>query len=137
MKIYQTLLLLSILLITSCSTTKQASLYDTSWELEFISGTRIAFNGLYPNKKPRIQFNKDLQKAQGNNSCNGYSAEYTLKENSISFGQPDPTTMMFCGEGEQAFLKMMRQVNRYSFDNDGKLNLMLDNVTLLRFNKVE
>ena len=107
MKIYQTLLLLSILLITSCSTTKQASLYDTSWELEFISGTRIAFNGLYPNKKPRIKFNKDLQKAQGNNSCNGYSAAYTLKENSISFGQPDPTTMMFCGEGEQAFLKMM------------------------------
>lgn len=45
--------------------------------------------------------------------------------------------MMYCGEGEQAFLKMMEKVNRFSFDDNGKLNLMLDNVTMLRFKKVK
>jgi len=112
-------------------------LYGHSWQLEYISGTKIAFEGLYPNKKPHITFNKEKHKVQGNNSCNGYSANYTIKDSSIYFSEPGPSTMMYCGEGEQAFLKMMEKVNRFSFDDNGKLNLMLDNVIMLRFKKVK
>ncbi|WP_053056645.1 META domain-containing protein [Tenacibaculum mesophilum] len=75
----------------SCASLKDANnnkLYESTWELEYISGPRIAFQGLYPNKKPTISFNKETQKVEGNNSCNGYSAPYTLEANSISFGQP-------------------------------------------------
>jgi len=133
---YYLLTTIILLTITSCATTKNSKLYGNSWQLEYISGTKIAFEGLYPNKKPQITFNKEKNKVQGNNSCNGYSANYTIKDSSIYFSEPGPSTMMYCGEGEQAFLKMMEKVNRFSFDDNGKLNLMLDDVTVLRFKKV-
>ena len=134
---YYLLTTIILLTITSCATTKNSKLYGHSWQLEYISGTKIAFEGLYPNKKPQITFNKEKHKVQGNNSCNGYSANYTIKDSSIYFSEPGPSTMMYCGEGEQAFLKMMEKVNRFSFDDNGKLNLMLDNVTMLRFKKIK
>ncbi len=132
------------LLIISCASTKNTSttnkndkLFDATWELEYISGPRIAFKGLYPEKKPQIAFNKETKKAEGNNSCNGYSADYTITEDAITFGEPGPTTMMFCGEGEKVFLNMMKKVNKYSIDADGKLNLMLNEVPMMRFHKIQ
>ena len=82
-------------------------------------------------------FDKTTNKVSGNNSCNGYSADYTLTGNSISFGEPGPATMMFCGEGETVFMSMIKKINKYSFDQDGKLNLMLDNVSMMRFKKAD
>lgn len=96
------------LIIFSCSSTKKMAndaLFNGAWELEYLSGPRIAFNGLYPDKKPKITFNKTTNSVSGNNSCNGYSADYRLDGNEISFGEPGPTTMMYCGEGENFFLK--------------------------------
>ncbi|WP_341215342.1 META domain-containing protein [uncultured Wocania sp.] len=127
-------------LIISCASKKNMDsdkLYNTSWELEYISGPRIAFNGLYPDKKPKISFDKTTNKVEGNNSCNGYSADYTLNGKEMSFGEPGPTTMMFCGEGEKVFLNTMKKINKYSFDEEGKLNLMIDDVTMMRFRKVQ
>lgn len=125
-----------VLFLASCSTTKKKTseqLYNTTWELEYLSGPRISFDGLYPDKKPQIEFNKATQKAEGHNSCNGYSADYTLDGNTISFGEPGPTTMMFCGEGEKFFLNTIKKVNTYKIDEDGKLNLMIDDVPMMRF----
>lgn len=138
------LLLISFLalLISSCTTVKNAkttdNLSNTTWELEYISGPRIAFEGLYPNKKPQIVFNTTNKEVSGTSSCNGYMAKYTSDDKTISFGEPGPTTMMFCeGGGEQTFLQMMRKVNNYSIDNDGKLNLNIDEVPMMRFKKSE
>ncbi len=133
-----TRIILTILLITmsSCVSSKNSrdtNLFNVTWELEFISGPRIAFSGLYPNKKPAITFNKTTKKAEGTNSCNGYSAEYTLDGDAISFGEPGPTTMMFCGNGEKVFLNTIKKINKYTIDADGKLNLMLNDVTMMRF----
>ncbi|MEE4000982.1 META domain-containing protein [Tenacibaculum sp. FZY0031] len=128
-----------ILLITvSCAKKDTAEqLYGTTWELEYISGPRIAFEGLFPDKKPQLTFDKETNKATGNNGCNGYTAEFTLgEENAISFGEPGPTTMMYCGQGEQEFLKTIKKINKYSFDIEGKLNLLMDDVTMMRFKKV-
>ena len=62
------------LLIASCSASKSASntgdLFGTTWELEYISGPRIAFEGLYPNKKPQLTFDEKETKVYGNNGCN-------------------------------------------------------------------
>ncbi|MDF0717308.1 META domain-containing protein [Muricauda sp. 334s03] len=138
MKILNSLIVLAII-TSSCSTTKNLAsenLYNTTWELEFISGPRIAFEGLFPNKKPQIVFNKETRKAEGNNSCNGYSADYTLNGDSISFGEPGPTTMMYCGEGEKVFLNTMKKVNKFSIDTDGKLNLMFNGIPMMRFKKM-
>lgn len=138
----KTALLITIctFIMISCATKKNVDnnqLYNSNWELEYISGPRIAFNALYPNKKPKITFDKTTKKVTGNNSCNGYSADYVLTDNSISFGEPGPSTMMFCGEGEKVFLNMIKKINKYSFDKDGKLNLLIGNVPMMRFKKVE
>ena len=128
------------LLISACSTVKNTkttnSLANAAWELEYISGPRIAFEGLYPNKKPKITFNTTTNNVSGTSSCNGYSAKYTSNGKTISFGEPEPTTMMFCeGGGEKEFLQMIKKVDNYSIDNDGKLNLNTGKVPMMRFKK--
>lgn len=127
------------LAIGSCGSmknTESGKLYGAIWELDYISGPRIAFEGLFPDKRPQITFDAKTNKVIGNAGCNGYSAEYTLKDKAISFGEPGPATMMFCGEGEGTFLKMMRKVDTYSIDTENRLNLMVGEVPLLRFKKV-
>tara|TARA_R110002051_G_scaffold1700_1_gene9602 strand:+ start:2329 stop:2754 length:426 start_codon:yes stop_codon:yes gene_type:complete len=129
-----------LLIFSSCSTTKNITnqdLYNATWELDYISGPRIAFTGLFPDKKPTIKFNETTQKVEGNNSCNGYSATFTLKSNTISFGEPGATTMMYCGEGEKVFLNTIKKVNKYEIDTNNNLNLMIDDITMLRFKKIE
>lgn len=54
----------------------------------------------------------------------------------ISFGDPGMTTMMFCGEGEKFFLNTMKKVTTYKIDADGKLNLMIGDVPMMRFKKI-
>lgn len=74
----------------------------------------------------------------GSASCNGYAAPYILSGNAISFGESGPTTMMFCeGGGEKAFIEMMKRVTKYSIDADNKLNLIADDIQVMRFKKVE
>ena len=133
------ILLVSILiLVCSCNPKLDNSeaLFNTTWELEYMSGPRIAFDGLFPEKKPQITFNKETHQVTGTDSCNGYSADFELDENSISFGEPGPTTMMFCGGGERQFLNMMQKIDGYIIQ-DGELNLMAGEVPMMRFKKVE
>lgn len=134
------LVLISGLLVSSCSSSKNANqkeLFSSTWELEYITGSRIAFNGLYPDKKPQINFNPETKMVSGSASCNGYTAPYTLTGNDISFGEPGPTTMMFCeGGGEKAFIEMMKKVTQFSIDADNKLNLIADDIPVMRFKKV-
>jgi heat shock protein HslJ len=125
----------------SCSTVKSTktrdNLSNATWELEYISGPRIAFEGLYPNKKPQITFNTTTNDVSGTSSCNGYGAKFSSNGKTISFGEPGPTTMMFCeGGGEQTFLNMIKKIDNYSIDNDGKLNLNIGEVPMMRFKKV-
>lgn len=134
------ILLLCVLTLTilSCSSTKKTSndaLFNTTWELEYLSGPRIAFDGLFPDKKPKITFNKTANTVEGNTGCNGYSAGYTINNTTISFGEPGPTTMMYCGDGESFFLNTLQKVNAYQMDDDGKLNLMIDDIPMMRFKK--
>lgn len=129
-----------VLFISSCSSVKNTKainkLSNTTWELEYISGPRITFEGLYPDKKPQITFNTATNEVSGTSSCNGYTAKYILDGKTISFGEPGPTTMMFCeGGGEQTFLQIMKKVNNYSIDKEGKLHLNLDEVSMMRFKK--
>ena len=139
-----TLLFLSLLsiLVSACCTTKtgevkltdsKTAFYDYAWELEYISGPRIAFEGLYPEKKPYIMFKEVGSQFSGNTSCNGYSGKYTKKENHLQFGDVIKT-MAFCeGGGEETFLKMLGKVNRFAFDSEGKLLLLADDIPMMRF----
>jgi heat shock protein HslJ len=142
-----TFLLLSVfsLCLSACCSTKtkevsttqgKSDLYDFAWELEYISGPRIAFDGLYPDKKPYIQFKDAGSQFSGNTSCNGYSGKYNKKENSIQFGDAIKT-MIYCeGGGEETFLKMLGKVNKLAFDSENKLLLLIDDIPMMRFKKI-
>ncbi len=127
----------TMVLVVSCnsSTSPTEQLYGVTWELEYMSGPRIAFDGLFPNKKPQLTFDKNENRVAGTDSCNGYSADYTLEGNSISFGEPGPTTMMFCGGSERQFLQLMKKIDGFSFE-EGKLNLLIGDIPMMRFKKV-
>ncbi len=142
-----TFLLLSLfsILFSACCSTKpnevsttngKSDFYDYAWELEYISGPRIAFDGLYPDKKPYIMFKDLTNQFSGNTSCNGYSGKYTKKENNIQFGNAIKT-MIFCeGGGEETFLKMLGKVNKFAMDSEGKLLLLIDDIPMMRFKKI-
>lgn len=54
-----------LLLLGSCMSMgngNNTALSGNNWELEYLSGPRIAFNGLYPDKKPTITFNATTKK---------------------------------------------------------------------------
>jgi len=129
---------LILILTLSCNPKSDDSteLFGSTWELEYISGPRIAFDGLFPNKKPQISFDQESGKVLGNDSCNGYSADYTMDGTTISFGEPGPTTMMFCGGGERQFLNIMQKIDGFALE-EGKLNLLIGEVPMMRFTKVE
>lgn len=128
-----------LILLGSCMTMKKDSnnaLSSNTWELEYITGPRITFEGLYPDKKPMITFDPSTKNVNGNSGCNGYSAPYTVSGSMISFGEPGLSTMMYCGDGEQVFRNTMKKINKYSIGADGKLNLMMNDVVMMRFKKV-
>jgi len=133
----QTLLLIAILslLVVSCTTNmmgKNDKLYDNAWELEYITGPRITFQGLFPDQKPVIKFTEGSDMITGNSGCNGYSAKYTMNGDMLSFADPELSTMMYCGDGETVFRKTMKQVDRYRI-TDGKLELLMGDVVMMRF----
>src|SRR6218665_3958733 len=77
MKKILTLVFLGSVLL-SCNTTKSkksdaVSKLEGTWELNYITGPRITFDGLFPNKKPTIIFNTKDNQVSGNNSCNTYT----------------------------------------------------------------
>ena len=109
---------------------------DGTWELNYISGTKITFEGLYPGKKPFIRFETTKGQAGGNSSCNVFSTTIKIEENNIQFGKP-LSTMIFCeGGGEKAFFDMLEKVNRFSVTDD-TLTLLIDDVAVMRFARKE
>lgn len=133
-------LLYLALILTSCVAQKKISndaLFASTWELDYLSGPRITFAGLFPDKKPTITFNKDTKKVTGNSGCNGYAANFILNGNQISFGEPGISTMIYCGDGEKFFLNTIKKVERFEIDDQGKLNLMYGKIPVMRFKKLQ
>ena len=106
---------------------------EGNWELNYISGARIAFDGLYPDKKPTIRFELGLSMISGNTSCNGFSSKYTITGNSVKFAPPLSTMMACPGNGEKSFTEMLQKVNKYALSDDNTLNFMIDDVAVMRF----
>ena len=112
-------------------------LYKNAWELEYISGPRIAFEGLYPEQKPYLLFTEKENQYSGNSSCNLFSGPFTLKNRTITFGDAIKT-MRYCeGGGEETFLNMLGKVNKLTIDSDGKLLLQIDDVVMMRFKSIK
>lgn len=130
----------ALIALNSCMSTKKVTtekLYGTAWELEYLSEPNTGFAEIFPSKTPKIEFKKEGKRVEGNSGCNGYGAEFNLVGTNLTFGEPGPSTMMYCGEGEEYFRKAMAKVNSYEFGENDKLVLKLDDKVLMRFKKVE
>lgn len=133
------LLLLFCLFLISCSVftktekDKTDIKLDGSWELVYVTGPRIAFNGLYPDRKPQLNFDLDKGMVSGNTSCNSLTGPLKLDGNKISFKQGLATTKMLCqGSGEGVFLKALETVEIYQIKDD-TLSFSSVNGELMRF----
>jgi heat shock protein HslJ len=128
-------------ILVSCtitkSTMKTASLEGT-WELNYISGPRIAFEGLYPDKKPTINFDLVGNKFSGNNSCNQYFGSLIMDGNKLNFKDAKMgMTMMAClGNGDSVYMSTLEKIDSYTISEDGKtLRFRMGDVEMMRFEK--
>lgn len=105
-----------------------------TWELDYISGPRIAFEGLFPNKKPSITFNLPNTKASGSGSCNNFNVTFSMEGSNIKFGPPASTRMACPGDGESAFFRTLEKITKFSV-NDNTLTFIMDDIAMMRFKK--
>jgi heat shock protein HslJ len=117
---------------------KNTTSIEGTWELNYISGSRIAFGGLYPNKKPIITFDLKESRVSGNNSCNSYNGKLAVDGNKISFKAPMATTKMMCmdAKGETVYMMTLQKIDSYTVSEGGKtLNFSMGDVPMMRFEK--
>jgi len=141
-KIFTLIFFSSILLscnVFKCKKTDAVSKLDGTWELNYITGPRITFDGLYPNKKPTITFNTKDNQVSGNSSCNNYTGKLVVDGNKIDFTQPMAMTKMMClngQQGEQTYISTLQKITSYDITDDGKtLNLISGDIAMMRFTK--
>lgn len=104
------------------------------WDLFYITGRRITFEGLYPRNKPFITFHQGQSAFSANTSCNSMNGTYNGKkgEKLLKLGA---TTLMACeGEGEPAFVDQLKQVETYEVHGD-TLVFYYDNIPTMKFLK--
>ncbi|MEH6307033.1 META domain-containing protein [Olivibacter sp. CPCC 100613] len=118
--------------------TKGKDALNGTWELGYISGPRIAFEGLYPNKKPFIKIEVDSNRISGNTSCNNFFGKLNREGHNISFKEGLGMTKMLCeGQGEPTFISTLEKINRYDITDEGKtLHFIVGDIAMMRFKRV-
>ena len=143
MKKFTLLLAIAFGILTSCDSKKAivssgSQSLEGNWELTYISGPRIAFDGLYPNEKPNVTFNIKENLVMGKNSCNNYSGTFKAEGSTMKFDENGMvSTKMFCeGGGESTYMNTLKKINSYTITDDGKtLNLLTGDITMMRFER--
>ncbi|MNQ46384.1 heat-inducible protein [compost metagenome] len=136
-------LIVSLFLVAcnSAKTNKQVATSEQlngTWELNYITGPKIAFDGLYPNKKPTIVFDIKENRFSGNNSCNSYTGGLNIEGSKISFKSPMAVTKMMCadGKGETVYMSTLDKIESYTVSEDGKtLNFLMGDILMMSFLK--
>lgn len=104
------------------------------WELFYITGPRIVFDALFPERKPFITFTKDNIHFNSYTGCNTMNGSYNGRQGEKLFNA-GPMTMMACpGQGEQTYLKFFNAVDSYKVTGD-TLTLYQKEVPVLKFRK--
>jgi heat shock protein HslJ len=134
---------ISFYLFAACSNTNKinsrpdAHKLRGTWQLNYITGPRIAFDGLYPVEKPTITFDVTGNRISGNTSCNSFSGPFHADGPKIKFKDPLTSTKMACGgEGESVFLRNLEKIDSYDLTEGYTLSLLADGVASMRFTKV-
>ncbi|MFN7115451.1 MAG: META domain-containing protein [Saprospiraceae bacterium] len=106
-----------------------------TWELNYITTSRVPFKDLYPDKKPTITFNVADTKINGNTGCNTFIGSFSVNGTTIDLSSPLALSRMACpGVGENVFVESLKKVNTYSIDRK-ILSLMEDGTETMRFER--
>lgn len=143
MKLTAFVLVVALTSFAACNNSKKTTgnMSDTAvlngtWELNYITGPRIAFDGLYPEKKPTITFDVAAGKISGNTSCNSFNGKLNVDGSKINFNDPMAMTRMMCqGQGETTFLEILKKVNGWSVTDGNTLNLLMGDLAMMRFSR--
>lgn len=147
MKNIALLIVFATLAVTGCATNKKSkpkfgkvqsdvAALDGTWELNYISGPRIAFEGLYPRKRPTLIVDTAQSGVSGNGSCNSYRGPVEIEGNKIRFDKIAATLMACEGNGESVYFKTLETVTAYSISNDQKeLTLLMEDIPVMRFER--
>lgn len=104
------------------------------WELFYITGRRIAFQGLYPEQKPYINFQEGSGSFSAHTSCNSLMGSYKAKDGKL-FNLGAMTLMACQGEGEQVFLDELGAAEAYEVSGD-TLTFLKSNIPSMKFIKM-
>lgn len=139
MKQHSIYFVLMLFIFFSCESVKTpsaipAELKDPKkvWALTYITGPRIAFDGLYPNQKPRVTFNLNSNEINGFTSCNSFSSRIKINGDFISINSPLQTIMICQGAGENTFVNLLNKIDRYHI-KEGKLEFLNNEIVMMRF----
>jgi len=134
------LILLIGVVISSCnilkghSTNKDNDALAGTWILNYITGPRITFEGLYPEKKPTITFDLEKNEINGNTSCNSFSSKIVRDKDKIRLDNPLSTMMACPGNGEATFISTLLKIESYKINGD-TLSFYTDGIEMMRFAK--
>ncbi len=124
---------------TTVVTMPKTPILTGSWELDYIAGSTLIFQELYPRKRPTIIFDTLNNLVSGSTSCNNYVGKLIVNDRKIDFSGPLAVTKMACldskGNGENLFLETLKKVNNYSLNPDSTLNFIMGDIAIMRFSK--
>jgi heat shock protein HslJ len=137
---------ISISFFSACNNSKTSaakaylrnSNLNGTWELIYLTRPQNTFDGLYPERKPRIIFEVAGNRVSGNTSCNSFSGPLIINGNKIDLTRPMILTKMFCpGEGENVFLEILKKIDSWSVTDGTTLNFIMDDVNMMQFRKMQ
>jgi heat shock protein HslJ len=139
-KIALILALIATVVLSSCSILKKKNdrqdhtELSGTWVLTYITGPRIAFEGLYPGQKPTAVFDIEKNQLTGNTSCNSYGSTIVLDKDKIKIEKPYSTMMACEGNGESTYLSTLLKIESYKVQGD-TLSFYMDGIEMMRFVK--
>lgn len=137
------LLVVFVALFSSCRVFKKQSKpadpllqLEGEWVLNFISGPRIAFDGLYPEKKPEVRFDLAERHMSGFSGCNNFNGSFKATKHTISFPNEIAMTRMICPnmQGESTFMDVLKSIDSWSVQGT-TLQFNAGPVMMMRFDK--
>ncbi len=105
-----------------------------TWELDYIHGSNVAFNELFPQGKPTISFDLGAKKVNGRGGCNNYNGSVEVNGRNIKFGPVASTRMACPGNGEALYFETLQKVNVLSV-HENTLTLIIGDIAVMRFKK--
>ncbi len=108
---------------------------DGSWQLDYLAGQKIAFDSLFPFKKPMLSLNLSKHEVTGYTGCNSLRGTLLVNMSKINLTDATVISQMPCPvEGEKIFIQTLRSITNYTINESG-LTLIADDIAIMHFTR--